>query len=75
MEHNCFDPILHMDEALEFVSPSHSRIEWLDWPQEYEVSMSMNAWHGLDYQIIDGGQDTTKEGQLKEHITFWVVDA
>ena len=28
------DPILNMDEVLEFVSPSHSRIEWLDRPQE-----------------------------------------
>ena len=28
------DPILDMDEVLEFVSPSHSRIEWLDRPQE-----------------------------------------
>ena len=33
-EHNCFDPILDMDEVLEFVSPSHSGIEWLDRPQE-----------------------------------------
>ena len=23
-EHNCFDPILDMEEVLEFVSPSHS---------------------------------------------------
>ena len=23
-----------------------------------------------DYQLIDGGQNTTKEGQLEEHITF-----
>ena len=28
------DPILDMDEVLEFVSPSHSGIEWLDGPQE-----------------------------------------
>ena len=33
-EHNFFDPILDMDEVLEFVSPSHSGIEWLDRPQE-----------------------------------------
>ena len=33
-EHNCFDPILDMEEVLEFVSPSHSAIEWLDGPQE-----------------------------------------
>ena len=28
-EHNYFDPILDRDEVLEFVSPSHSGIEWL----------------------------------------------
>ena len=28
------DPILEMDEVLEFVSPSHSGIEWLVGPQE-----------------------------------------
>ena len=55
MEYNYFDPILEMDEVLELVSPSHSEIEWLDRPQEYEVSMSMNARHALDYQMIDGG--------------------
>jgi hypothetical protein len=33
-EHNFFDPILDMEEVLEFVSPSHSAIEWLDGPQE-----------------------------------------
>ena len=33
-EHNFFDPILDMDEVLEFISPSHSGIEWLDGPQE-----------------------------------------
>ena len=33
-EYNCFDPILDMDEVLEFVSPSHSEIEWFDGPQE-----------------------------------------
>ena len=43
MAYNYFDPILEMDKVLDFVSPSHSRIEWLDTPQEYEVSMSMNA--------------------------------
>ena len=32
-EHNFFDPILDMEEVLEFVSPSHSAIEWLDGPQ------------------------------------------
>ena len=32
--HNYFDPILNMDEVLEFVSPSYSGIEWLDGPQE-----------------------------------------
>ena len=65
-----------MDKVLEFVSPSHSRIEWLDRPQEYEVSISMNAWHALDYQMIDEDQDTTKErDNSKEHISFWVVDA
>ena len=76
MEYNYFDPILEVDEVLEFVSPSHSGIEWLDGPQEYEVSVSMNAWHALDYQMIDGDQDTTKEREnSKEHISFWVVDA
>ena len=34
MEYNYFDPILEVDEVLEFVSPSHSEIEWLDGPQE-----------------------------------------
>ena len=33
-EYDYFDPILDMDEVLEFISPSHSRIEWLDGPQE-----------------------------------------
>ena len=33
-EYDYFDPILDMDEVLEFVSPSHSKIEWLDRPQE-----------------------------------------
>ena len=33
-EHNYFDPILDMDEILEFVSPSHFGIEWLDGSQE-----------------------------------------
>ena len=33
-EYNCFDPILDMEEVLEFVSPSHSGIEWRDGPQE-----------------------------------------
>ena len=47
-----------MDEVLEFVSPSYSRIEWLDRPQEYEVSMGMNARHALNYQMIDGDHDT-----------------
>ena len=28
-----------------------------------------------DYQLIDEGQKTTKEGQLKEHMIFGVVDA
>ena len=28
------DPILDMEEVLEFVSPSHSGIEWPDRPQE-----------------------------------------
>ena len=60
-----------MEEVLEFVSPSHSGIEWLDRPQEYEVSMSMNARHALNYQMIDGDHDTTKErDNSKEHITF-----
>ena len=31
--HNYFDPILNMDEVLEFVSPIHSEIEWLGGPQ------------------------------------------
>ena len=57
MEYNYIDPILEVGKVLEFLSPSHSRIEWLDRPQEYEVSMSMNAWHALDYQMIDGDQD------------------
>ena len=34
VEHNFFDPILDMEDVLEFVSPSHSAIEWLDGPQE-----------------------------------------
>ena len=34
-EHNFFfDPILDMEEVLEFVSPSHSAIEWLDGSRE-----------------------------------------
>ena len=33
-EYNYFDPIPDMEEVLEFVSPSHSGIEWLDGPQE-----------------------------------------
>ena len=33
-EYDYFDPILDMDEVLEFISPSHSGIEWLDGPQE-----------------------------------------
>ena len=33
-EHNYFDPILDMDEVLEFVSPSHSEVERIDGPQE-----------------------------------------
>ena len=33
-EYDYFDPILEMDEVLEFVSPSHSELEWLDGPQE-----------------------------------------
>ena len=33
-EYDYFDPILDMDEELEFISPSHSGIEWLDGPQE-----------------------------------------
>ena len=33
-EYNFFDPILDMDEVLEFVSPSHSGVDWLDGPQE-----------------------------------------
>ena len=28
-----------------------------------------------DYQLIDEGQKTTKEGQLKEHMIFRVMDA
>ena len=32
--HNYLDPTLDMGQVLEFVSPSHSRIEWLDGPQE-----------------------------------------
>ena len=32
-----FDPILDMDEVLEFVSPNHSGIEWLDGPQEIGI--------------------------------------
>ena len=76
MEYNYFDPILDMDGLLEFVSPSHSGIEWLDSPQEYEVSLSMNAWHALYCQMIDGDQDATREmDNSKEHISFWVVDA
>ena len=60
-----------MDEVLEFVSPSHSIIEWLNRPQEYEVSISMNARHALNYQMIDRDHDTTKgRDNLKEHITF-----
>lgn len=59
-----------MDEVLEFVSPSHSRIEWLDGPQGYEVSISMNAIHALDYQMIDDGQNATKEEQLKGTYNF-----
>ena len=60
-----------MDKVLEFVFASHSRIEWLDTPQEYEVSMSMNARHALNYQVIDGDHDTTKErDNSKEHIPF-----
>ena len=43
VEYNYFDPIPEMDKVLEFVSPSHSGLEWLDRPQEYEVSISMNA--------------------------------
>ena len=27
-------PVLEVDKVLEFVSPSHLRIEWLDRPQE-----------------------------------------
>ena len=38
-EYTCFDPILDMDEVLEFISPSHSEIEWLDRQQE---------WKGID---------------------------
>ena len=34
-EYKCFDPILEMDEVLEFVSPSNSELEWLDGPQEW----------------------------------------
>ena len=34
VDYNCFGPILEVDKVLEFVSPSHSRIEWLDRPQE-----------------------------------------
>ena len=30
--------------------------------------------HTLDYQLIDEGQNATKENNSKEHITFWVVD-
>ena len=30
MEYDYFGPILDMDEVLEFISPSHSGIEWLD---------------------------------------------
>ena len=33
-EYDGFDLILDMDEVLEFVSPSHSGVEWLDGPQE-----------------------------------------
>ena len=43
MEYNNFDLILEMDKVLEFVSPSHSKIEWPDEPQEYEVPMNTNA--------------------------------
>ena len=64
-----------MDEVLEFVSPSHSEIERLDRPQEYEVSTSMNVCHALNYQMIDGGQITTKRDNPKEHMIFRVVDA
>ena len=57
MEYNYFDPILEVDKVLEFVSPSHLKIEWLDIPQEHEVPVSKNAGHAQDYQMIDGDQD------------------
>ena len=42
-EYNYFDPILDMDKVLEFVTPSHSGIEWLDGPQEEQALMNTNA--------------------------------
>ena len=69
MEHNYFDPILNMDEVLEFVSPSHPGMEWLDRPQESWASMNERTITP-DYQLIDKGQKTTKEGQLKRTYGF-----
>ena len=59
-----------MDDVLEFVSPIHSEIERLDGPQEYYTSKNTNAWHKLDYQLIDKDQNATTEGQLKGTYIF-----
>ena len=58
-----------MDEVLEFVSPSHSELEWLDGPQERQAPMN-ECSHTLAYQFIYEGQNITEGRQLKGTYNF-----
>ena len=58
-----------MDEVLEFVSPSHSGRNGLTGHKSSGIDKHEYITTP-DYQSIDEGQNTTKEEQFEEHITF-----